>query len=250
MSKEGDLYERHSLSRVHGDWSIMVGESFRLLDPAFHEEVVRYACKIMSRANSCLDGIVENLLKEGYRFVDPKNVRRPPDPDVWDWIKEYEQQGVYLPISLQAWLAEVGNIDLRGSHSNWSKPGYVFDDMPPTNDVWYADPLVIEFSRDYIEFYRDEWKSRIQEEGPENVGPFKISVSPDHITKANVSGGPPYQLQADIPVVDSLLYNERHFTSFTGYIRCSLQWGGFPGFEYIENLKQTNFLYRDKKMKI
>jgi len=226
------MYKAHSLSRIHADWSCLVSQSFRLHEPGFRAEVFQFASRIMGRAKVLLEEIIDNLLTEGYRFVEPNKVHQAPDSDLWDWIREYEEGGIYLPVSLQAWLAVVGNVDLRGTHPSWPKPGYVFDEMPATSDVLYTDPLVVDVSGDYVAYLRREWETNIRDEGSENVGPFLVAISPDHIHKANVSGGPPYEVPAQTPAVDSLLYNERHCTSFTDYIRIALRWGGFPGLEY------------------
>ena len=39
----------------------------------------------------------------------------------------------------------------------------------------------------------------------------------------------------DSLAVDSLLLNEGHCVSFVAYLRLSFEWGGFPGFELIED---------------
>jgi hypothetical protein len=227
-----DLYAKHRMSRIHGDWSYLVSQSYKLVEPGFRKEVFQFASLMMARARVLIEGIVEDLLKEGYRFADPSRIHEPPDVGLLDCIKDFEQCEVYLPISLQAWLAVVGTVDLRGTHPGWPRPGYVFDDMSPTNDVVYADPLVVYLSADYLGYLRREWEMNVRDEGARNVGPFNVSISPDHIHKANVSGGAPYEISTQTFAVDSLLFNERHCTSLTSYLRTSLIWGGFPGLEY------------------
>jgi hypothetical protein len=192
----------------------------------------------MRRARSCIESIIDKLLKGGYRFLDTARAHQAPDPDLLEWLEQYERQGIYLPVSLQAWLANVGNVDLRGTHPAWPRPGYVFEGMVPTNEVLYTDPLVVQVSSDYIAYSRKEWESSVREDGLESAGPFSIAIAPDYIHKANLSGGPPYEIRSDSAAVDSLLFNERHCTSFTNYLRVALRWGGFPGFEYINHVKR------------
>ncbi len=224
----------------------MAGQSFRLDDLEFRSDVLKYARQIMSHMKENIEIILAKLHRTRYQFVESHKVFQVPEPDVLEWIQEFERQGIYLPISLQAWLIEVGNINLMGTHPSWLKTGYVFEHMTPTNDVWYTDPLVVELKRDDIEYFYHEWKLRVEEEGPDEIGPFKIEIAPDDIIKANVSGGPPYEIIANARTVDSIVFNERHCTSFTNYLRIAACWGGFPGFEYIPDVPQ-NIIYELKK---
>lgn len=236
MNSMSNLYDTRSLSRIHGDWALMVASSHLLADPTFRSEALEFSRQIMRRAKSCIDKIANNLDRSGYRFVDPSKVIQAPEADVCDWVKEYEDKGVFLPISLQALLGVVGNVDLRGTHPNWARPAFLFEDMEATSNVWYTDPLVIELKRDHVDYQFEEWDANRVDGEP--VPPFSIAISPDHIHKANISGGAPYEVATNKAVVDSILLNERHCTSITGYIRTALSWGGFPGFEYVNNVPQ------------
>lgn len=225
-----DIYNLYSLSRIHADWANLTRQSHRLTDKAFRSEVLSYGREIMSHARSCVLHIIDHLNKLEYRWVDESRVYKTPDENVQEWIDYLAEAEIFIPISLQAWLLEVGNVNLTGSLLTWRRPAYVFNnEKNDCQNIIYTDPLVVEISRDYVDYLYTEWGERKEQ------GPFLIDIAPDHIHKANISGGLPYMVESNRPIVDSILYNERHCTTFTGYIRRAIYWRGFPGFDYINN---------------
>lgn len=76
-----------------------------------------------------------------------------------------------------------------------------------------------------------DWKASRQEYGDNQVGPFVISFSGDHLHKANISGGAEYGLNASIPAVDPIVLYERRCFRFVAYILYSLSYAGFIGFD-------------------
>jgi hypothetical protein len=170
------------------------------------------------------------LARENYRFVEPQRVHTAPEAGTQEWIQEMEQKRVYLPISFQAWMLEVGSVNLMGSHPEWPKTGYAFENE--TNDVTYADPLVVETSQSYFQYLHDEWLGAVEESGVGEVGPFSVDFAPDYFHKANISGGAPYALPAAAPAVDALVLYERGCVSFMRHVREAFWWAGFPGFAY------------------
>ncbi|MDY6937301.1 MAG: hypothetical protein SWY16_06510 [Cyanobacteriota bacterium] len=252
LSELPDLYQNYSLSRIHGDWALFVMQSHRLNDQRFCNEVLLFARQIMRRVRENIVRIVERLDADGYRFVDRNMAYKPPNPNTFEWIQILAEAGIYLPLSLQAWYLEVGSVNLMGSHPNWSKPGYLFDGEERTNDVWYTDPLfVTQMDEDYISYLqdlRDEWR-KYQESNRycrSKTYPFRIPIGLDRLHKANVSGGLPYEIDATLSKVDAFILNERNCTSFMGYIRLALQWGGFPGFLYIRESNFENWLIQNR----
>lgn len=219
-----------SVSNLHERWGVYSGQSHRLQDPTFRTEVLAFARTQFARAAANIERLIEVLGREGYRFAEPELVRIAPEAGTEDWIVEMEQRSVYLPISLQAWMLEVGSVNLMGSHPSWPKTGYAFDDE--TNDVTYADPLVVEASQSYVQYLHEEWLAAVEELGAAEIGPFTIHFAPDYIHKSNVSGGAAYAVQAVVPAVDALVLNERGCVSFMRHIREAVWWAGFPGFAY------------------
>lgn len=235
-----DIYANYGLSRIHSDWANLVAQDYRLSDDTFRTEALSFATQIMHRAKDCLLRIVDRLHKEDYRFVYPDKVLVESEQGVMEWIQEFRRKGVHLPVALEAWLREVGSVNLMGSHPKWPKPAYFFDGEIVDGEPIYTDPLVVELSRDYVEYLYEEW-TLDQQGSASELAPFRLDIAPDHIHKANVSGGLPYQLPAERPAIDAIVLNERHGMTLTAYIRMAIRWGGFPGFDYITDneVRQT-----------
>jgi hypothetical protein len=203
-----------------------------LTEAYFRDEALREARAIMQSSRKSIDKIIDRLITRGYEFVDTDCIHKSVQSGLSDWVNELQAKGIYLPISLQAWLFEIGTVDLRGTDKSWQCSGY---HGLGQGEVWYPDPLVVNVDKDLIYDEFENWKEMCNEEGVGVVGPFCIPFAPDHLHKANMSGGLPYQLCADRPSVDPIVLNERHCFSFVAHIRNSLAWGGFPGFEMIES---------------
>lgn len=73
---------------------------------------------------------------------------------------------------------DVGCVNLMGSHPSWPKTGYAFDNE--TNDVTYADPLVVEASQRYVQYLHEKWLADVQESGAAEIGPFTVQFAPDY----------------------------------------------------------------------
>jgi len=223
----------YSKSRTHADWAVLVAQSHRLSDPGFRAEAFAFARQLCARARSNVERLVEDLSQAGYVFAFPDRAHVPDDGRSPEWISEFERLGVHLPIFLQVWIAEVGSVNLMGSHSSWPESGY--SGLPPSKGgVWYTDPLVLELDREHLRSEYEDWCWRVNENGPAEAGPFQLEIAPDHIHKANVSGGLPYAIDTTSPSVDTLLLNARDCTSLFHHVHNAFVWGGFPGFAYIE----------------
>ena len=116
-----------------------------------------------------------------------------------------------------------------GSHPGWSRPAYLGEGETNVEDVVYSDPLVVELPTDYIDALWYEWKEARRDDP---LLPFRVSIAPDSLHKANVSGGPPYELSADRPLVDSIVWNEMQCQTFVSYLRDAASWRGFPGLRF------------------
>lgn len=232
------MYAERSLSRIHADWACMVGGSRRLREEDFRNEALTYARAMMRRAREALELVLQTLQSTGYRFAEEDRVLTRPEAGIDAWLREQEEIGIHVPISVQAWLIEVGSVNLMGSHPEWPHSAYLFE-ATTSEGVWYTDPLVVDLSREGILGMYDEWKYRRQEDGEYEAGPFRLQFAPDDIHKANVSGGLPYEVDAFEPSVDALVLNERMGHTFIAHIRQALIWGGFPGFQYFAEIPDS-----------
>jgi len=223
----------NDVDQCHTEWACLVSQDYCLSDDAFRAEALAFAMQLMARFKIRVFQIAERLQSEGYRFAIPENVLVEPESSVSDWINEFRQRKLYVPIALEAWLRVIGGVNFMGTHPDWPRPAYAFDDDRNQEYPIYADPLVVEMPEEYAVVLYDEWIDRCQAD--EEPGPYLLEIAPDHIHKANISGGMPYRLSTDRPAIDRMLLNERHATSFVGYLRAAVRWHGFPGFDYMRN---------------
>ena len=121
-----------------------------------------------------------------------------------------------LPLSLRAWFEQVGQVNLNGSHPDW------------TVEYPFPDPLVVEAPVDYVRSEYEAWSS---DRGTEwdSGSTFALPIAPDYLHKANLSGGMPYGLAVPNPAADGLVLWELHQTTFVNYLRIAFAAGGMPG---------------------
>jgi hypothetical protein len=215
-------------------WAGFVAEEHRLHEREFRRDALECARAMMRLARQNVQILVDRLSEQGYRFAFPDEVYVPPTDTPADLLDEAENEGVAVPISLRAWIEEVGKVNLMGTHPDWASPAYLFSGMAKPERVWCTDPLVVGVGADLIRAYHEEWQCRRRKLGADTAGRFRIDVAPDEFHKANLSGGASYQMAADRPAVDAILLNERRCLTFVAYLRHSFEWAGFPGFELIE----------------
>ena len=235
----GDPYEQRSLSLIHGDWATLLDQSARLAgDDDFHAEAMDLARAMMRRARANVEQLVGWLHDTGYEFAHRDRIWIHPQAEeiVTAEIAAAREIGVHFPIAFQAWMYEVGSVNLMGSHHEWPFCGYHFNDERPdkAKPAQCPDPLVVEYEADYPEYLKLEWTARVQEHGAVAAGPLCYDFSPDHLHKSNLSGGAPYSFEVGSPAVDALVYDCRHLGSFVGHLRHAFAWGGFPGLEYVD----------------
>lgn len=237
-------------------WAKCVSYDYMLHDLEFRTGALKEAKKIMRVVNKNVNLIAERLVGRNYRFVDPNRIITPPETDIEYHVINLAKRGIYLPISFQAWLEEVGSVNFMGSDPNWDFPGYAFDNSDNGQKILSTDPLVVETNIKYIlhqhdnwidQYYEhDNWMNQGNEDSCDEIEPFRISIAPDDLHKANISGGAPYEIMGNTPCVESLVYNERHTLTFVAYLRYALLWGGFPGLDISEN-QEIEFIKLMKK---
>jgi len=138
----------------------------------------------------------------------------PPPPDIHDQIVSFEREFAVLPLSLRTFYEVVGEVNLIGSHPA----------LAPADRAITPDPLVV--------YALDEGALEYDEEADEEAGrPSAITIAPDDLHKANVSGGDAYEMAVPDLRADGELLNERHQLFFVDYLRLAFRFGGFPGYD-------------------
>ena len=222
------------LYRRQCEWAGILGSEHRLHDLVFRREALEMASSIMRLVRRNVITLLDRLDATGYRFACPGEAYVPPHDNPRELLDALEEEEIFVPIAMQAWIEIVGGVNLMGSHPEWPSSGY---HERSGQGVWTTDPLVVSVNPEWLTNEREEWSQR-KETWAYDPGPFCFGIAPDDIHKANLSGGMPYEMLADRLRADAIVVNERHGLPFVAYLRLCFEWGGFPGFELIENRPQ------------
>jgi hypothetical protein len=200
-------------------------------DDPHREDAQAVAREMGARARKNVDLIVDRLQADG--FVAERNddeatsrpAHFPPSggaADLADWL---EETFAPFPMTVAAWIRQVGDVWLVGAHPLW--PQSVL-----------ADPLVVEFefsefggdSRDY---YAEEWQNWQDDadDADDDAEPFQLDFAPDALHKANISGDGPYGIQVPGVGVDGMVGPTLWFVDD---LNTAFAAGGFPEALYAE----------------
>ncbi|WP_344980637.1 hypothetical protein [Streptosporangium fragile] len=202
------------------------------------EEVAR---ETMSRVAANIDLVVERLADAGYAFAFPEYVCQPPTADDRRAITQAEQSIGPLPLALRACMEIVGGVDLCGDGGAvLPHVSYHFD--PGEDADLYPDPLVLMPGRHLWSVWRSRLEGLVDEgacpDPAQEAGSGSRSavidfvLAPDEIHKANVSGGE-QRIRLPDRSADPELWSvpRRKGVTLVEYLRTSLSWGGFPGYD-------------------
>ena len=173
--------------------------------------------------------------REGGRPEAPKVVDHRKDKSVFQaprnkdaaLIKRLEKRGVHLPMSLRAWIEDVGSVNLTGSH-----PRLCFWEDETFPGV-HADPLMVSVDTAEIEARTDEIISGEGRSLDIVVGWDARAKS--RLTVEDVELDCGYSVMIPTAAADAILVGRTPATSFVEYLRLSFRWGGFPGWEWQES---------------
>lgn len=177
--------------------------------------------EVMRRSRNNVERLISELPKLGYIFEpgEGQGVYTPPLVDIRAELDEIEARVGAMPLAFRWWLEDVGAVNLTGHHPNWTH--------------YCPDPLVVEAPAAYIVGEIDVWEKDLGAEWERR--PFTIDFSPDHLHKANISGGAPYALAVPCAAADALVLWERHQTTFVNLLRIAFCHGGFLGYDVNAN---------------
>lgn len=216
----------YSRRRIHEHWATQLLFRRELLDPARRTESLGIARKVMAFARRNVEWLVRRLESSGYRFANPHGPWQTPEEGLSESVEELARQGFFVPVALQAWLMEVGCVDLCGTHPEWKRSACVgLSDEDSDKEPWFSDPLVLDARLGPVASRPD--RARCED------GRFALSLAPDSVTKANVSGGGPVTVFCDVPAFDVCLAGQHGSLTLLSYLRWAFEWSGFPGFDYI-----------------
>ena len=155
-------------------------------------------------------------------------LRTAPVPEDEAIFQEIERIAACpIPPSLQAFWRIVGGINFVWDYNcDVPLPGFGTD--IPLDEM---DPLCIDPPAAVTHVF-ETWEDQKNVPDPDLIDPFHVDLAPDHLHKANISGGPPYGVELPFLGADPILHGERHGLPFMDYLRMSFRWAGFPGLQY------------------
>jgi hypothetical protein len=193
------------------------------------DEAAAVAHELMSRVGRNVDTVASRLEAAGWRFLHLP-AHTPPDDDDAELLDEAAALVGPLPLALTACLSVVGEVCLGGTHPAWDRTSYLFDF---SGEAVLADPLWLP-PAGWLAEECEMWA----EEGAD--GSFTLELAPDELHKANISGST-HDIELPTTDHDPVLVGVRNRPgiSLVEYLRVSLlRWGGFPGFEYEDDVPE------------
>ena len=167
--------------------------------------------------------IARRLPALGYRFKRTSAAFPGPEAGTEDAIGRIEGEIGPLPLALKTFWRLVGSVDLTAHYTTWRPVEY------PWAACAYPDPVVV-YPPSVAVAELDEFLGDRAERMRCEV-PYVVPVAPDDLHKDNVSGGMWYNLSVPAVADDPPLNDERHRTTFVGYLELAVRWGGFPGLD-------------------
>ena len=217
------LYDRYQAGAHRDVWREVISLGEHLREAPHAADALAVAYETMRRVEANVRMLVERLTAMRYTFGMPETrdlhaPHTPPPSDMHKQIVRFEHKYGALPLSLRTFYEVVGEVNLIGSHPTLA---------PPTSPV-APDPLVV--------YALDEGAVESDGDEDEEGRPSAITIAPDDLHKANVSGGAPYEMAIPDLRADGELVNERHRLFFVDYLRLCFRFGGFPGYDGAANI--------------
>lgn len=219
-----ELYRRGERAAV---WHELRQLGARVREPDHVHEATLVCDEIARRARRNVELLVARMTDAGVRFHTNDASRSPVEPFVAatsgtaayaGWL---EATVGPVPLTVLAWIREVGDVWLVGSH-------------PTLTGMADTDPLVVELEgsrypassmRDLVLEEPEAWRE-VSADDP-GAGQFVLPVAPDRLTKDDVSGGAPYGFVLPDGGADALFVGETT-QPFVSYLNHVFAQGGLP----------------------
>ena len=227
------LVDRYKNGEYEAVWRDLIAlgadvrkEPYRMPAEALAEETMR-------RVRHNLELIVSRLQTLDYKFlVDPWT---PCTEEERQTIASCEENGLYLPLSMRAFIERVGHVNLVGSHPKLG---------PRDREGEWARTDALHFdSSDQLTVLLEHW----METPATKRKPLDFDFGADAEGKISMLEGEDvdesYWFQLPDASADPTLQRCDEAT-FIEYLRRSFQWGGFPGWEKypVRPEKELTFL--------
>jgi hypothetical protein len=234
----GTLVSRYHNGEHETVWRDMVALGAAVREPRYAEPAKIVARETMQRARHNVEQLLSRLRELNYEFYgEDSEAFRPCTRDEEQALAQAEGDGLWIPLSIAAWIEEVGWVDFAGSH-----PALSFMDDDEGKPGVYTDPLEITYWN-LVDVSRARKRRRAT-----NRSPVRLEIGADAKSKAGFAEGweasGTYSVLLPNAAGDAVLDGAPNGATFVEYLRFSFQWGGFPGWERYENrpAKELSFL--------
>ena len=219
------FFERYEAGDREGAWAGLQGLGPQVREDPYAADGLAVAYETMARARANVETIAQRLAGMGYRFfhymkpVSAPILRRPPKNALSQVLRMEEEVGP-LPLSIRAWFAISGEVELTGVHPQLS---FIRDRSSERSelewDLVFTDPLVI--------YGVEDARKSVEHMGSVCFSDCGSAKAGSH------DGGDPYTLMHETGSADCLVHgflNVSEKITFVQYLRRAFDWGGFPGF--------------------
>jgi uncharacterized protein (TIGR02996 family) len=212
---------------LRGEWRHCVDDSTCMSTPTGSKRARRAARNLMRRARRSVSHIAERLFQAGYRFVFPEHACVRVTSEQFALITDFQVQKQFrFPVSLTAFLLEIGSVNFMGTHPKWPFTSYYFDDIKSETPYVLSDPMVVDawMLEALLPFNFDKAQDIL-----------RIEIAPDEYHKSGVSGGGCQAVNFKNNAVEATIEDhaqgqpDREFVEF---LENAISWCGFPGFAY------------------
>lgn len=220
----GNLLVRYKSGAFEAVWRDI--RSLGDIDGDLRAEVFEVAEETMRRVARNADVITERLGALGWRALMGKLRTSPSADDARQFGRIESITGGPLPPSLRAFWTIVGGIDCVWDYKcDQPLPELGVDLLMDEMDPLCVDPASV------VGYLFEEWEEQRRQPDPDLVEPFRLSLAPDYLHKANISGGAAYTIELPFFGADPIFAYERHELPFVEYLRLAFRWAGFPGLD-------------------
>src|SRR5688572_17760605 len=228
----------------------------------------------MRRARHNVETLYQRLQEIGFHFEFPENAFVPPQARDLARINAFENAGGDVPLSVRAWIEEVGRVNFAGNYPNLSY--YAPTNLPENFDSllimaesmkdkmadFGLDPGIFDQGRQLLDRERSKaveplnqdqivvsdplvvmfnlqaeaYREWKKECELEGIDdPYFFTFAPDADQKANLNGAEYEMTFLDTPAADATIDINGEELGFVEYLRHAFTWGGFPGLAEAEN---------------
>lgn len=188
--------------------------------PYYNEglEICQHACEITLKN---LKSIIEELKRIEFKFGSESDddfkqhdPLYPPSQAAINLVEWLEERFGKISLIAKTFIITVGDVNLNGTHEKWN------------NEFLPIDPFIMEFDctrygedpKAYFEGEMEAW-----EDYHEDDEMFGLPFAPDHLHKANISGGLPYKLLVPSNCINPMLDLDGEKMTMVDYLNLNFE---------------------------